>query len=152
MHIKTVKPINFLFFRTITKLSELNKFFHVASELFKEASVRNLTITGPIHWHYQGFEGGDDKPFALEIALPISETPQDYDGQFHFKRTEPFKCVSAVHEGNWMDMTGTYNEIMVFLASQRLKPSGLNRELYINVDFQDPSANVTAVQVGINAA
>lgn len=150
MQVKAVKPINFLFFRTETKISELIKFLPIGQELFKEAVHNNLTITGPVHWHYIGFEGDSNKSFTLEIALPVGEVLEEYDGKFHFKRTEPFKCVSAVHEGNWYDLPKSYGKVFEFIAANKLKPMASNREIYVNADFKDPDANVTEIQIGIS--
>jgi effector-binding domain-containing protein len=147
--IKTVKPINFLLFRTETTVNELNQFFGVAPELFREAVANNLTITGPVHWHYFDFYGDPEKPFTLEIALPVTEVLKDYDGKFHFKRTEDFSCLSLRHEGNWLEIPKSYQRLMEFADAQHLKPLGFNRELYINVDFSHNDANSTEIQMGI---
>jgi effector-binding domain-containing protein len=147
--LKQIKPINFLFYRTETTVGELGNFLPVAGELFKEAYENNLRITGPVHWHYFGFMGDENKPFTLEIALPVAEVIGEYDGKFHFKRTEPFSCVSIIHEGNWLEIPTSYGKLMKFLSKRKLKPKGVNREIYINADFANPEANITEVQLGI---
>ena len=149
MQIKSVKPINFLFYRTETRIAELANLFWVARDLFKEAVSRDLTVTGPVHWHYFGFTGDESKAFTLEIALPIADIPQEYDGRFHFKRTEPFQCVTTTHEGNWLEIPNAYGRLMEFITQQKLTPNAINRELYVNADFKDPEANVTEIQMGI---
>lgn len=146
---RQVKPANFLFFRTETTVRELEKFLPVANELFREAFENTLRITGPVHWHYFGFTGDEAKTFTLEISLPVAEVISEYDGRFHFKRSEPFKCVSLVHEGNWLDIPEGYGRLMQFISKKNLTPTGMNRELYINVDFNNPEANVTEIQMGI---
>lgn len=146
--VKSVQPINFLFFRTETSLHELSKFFDVAPALFAEALKHNLQVTGPIHWHYFGFTDVS-KPFTLEIALPVSETIPGYDGPFHFKRTEVFKCVSVMHDGNWLELGQSYQKLTGHAAALKLMPTGNNREVYVNVDFVNPEANVTEVQLGV---
>lgn len=147
--LRKVKPINFLFYRTETTVEELNKLFWVAPELFKEAVVNNLTITGPIHWHYVGFMGDATKPFILEISLPVAEVLADYDGKFHFKRTEEFKCMSIRHEGNWLEIPASYEKLMEYIKKKSLLPVGVNREIYINADFNFPEANSTEIQLGV---
>jgi effector-binding domain-containing protein len=147
--LKQVKPINFLFFRTETTVSELEKFLPIANELFKEAFENNLRITGPVHWHYFGFTGDMRKAFTLEIALPVAEILNDYDGNFHFKRTEEFKCVSLIHEGSWLELPKSYEKLIGFISKRNLKMNAINREIYINVDFASLEANITEVQVGI---
>jgi len=149
--LKEVKPINFLFFRTETTIPELGNFLSVGQELFAEAFDINLRITGPVHWHYFGFLGDDTKPFTLEIALPVADMIAEYDGKFHFKRTEPFRCVSIIHEGNWLDISRSYGSLMDFTARKRLTPIGVNREIYINADFVNPEANITEIQVGVKS-
>jgi effector-binding domain-containing protein len=147
--VRNVKPINFLFYRTETTIGVLNNFFWVAPELFKEAVINNLTITGPIHWHYVGFMGDTTKSFTLEISLPVAEVLADYDGKFHFKRTEEFKCVTLRHEGNWLEIPTSYEKLMRFVQRESLQPVGVNREIYVNADFNFPEANSTEIQLGI---
>lgn len=149
MLIKEVKPINFLFFRTETKVNDLSRFFPVGQELYEEAAEHKLRITGPIHWHYFGFMGDDNKSFTLEISLPVSDVLEEYDGKFHFKRTEPFKCVSAVHEGAWHDISKSYENLFRLMTEQKLQPLAANREIYVNVDFKNPEANTTEIQIGV---
>lgn len=151
MQVKEVKAITFIYFRTEAVVSTLQNFLPVSKELFREAVKHNLQITGPVHWHYFGFSMDESKPFILEVALPVSEVLSEYDGKFHFKRTEPFKCVAVIHEGAWNDLPSTYNKIAQFISKHKLEPAAVNREIYINADFIFPEANVTEVQFGIHA-
>ncbi len=151
MQIKQVKPINFLFFRTQTRVQELGTFLQVGQELLKEAVQYNLFVTGPVHWHYFDFTGDENQPFTLEIALPVADFPQEYDGRFHLKRTEPFACATAVHEGSWFDIPQTYAKLVEFIGKEKLTAQGVNRELYINADFKNPSGNVTEIQMGVRS-
>lgn len=148
--IKQVKPINFLFHRAEVKISDLINQVPVAKDLFKESVRLELHPSGPIHWHYFGFMGDETKPFTLEVCLPTASIPADYDGAFHFKRTEDFKCVSLLHEGAWHEIPKSYGIIMAFMQQHQLQPTGITRELYINADFANPEANVTEIQMGIN--
>lgn len=150
MQVKEVLPINFIYFRTETTISALQNFLPVSKELYREAVNTNLQITGPVHWHYYDFSMDPSKTFYLEIALPVSEVLSGYDGKFHFKRTQPFKCVSVIHEGAWNELPLTYNKMMQYISKHKLELAGANREIYINADFNFPEANVTEVQLGIN--
>ncbi|MEJ0055711.1 MAG: hypothetical protein WDN75_08720 [Bacteroidota bacterium] len=138
MQIKEIKPINFLFYRTETKVDDLAALAPKAKELFKEAVRLDLHITGPVHWHYFGFTGDLSKPFTLEISLPVADIPADYDGLLHFKRTQPFKSVVVTHEGSWESMLAAYSKVMEFVEKNNLQPSNMNREVYVNVDFTIP--------------
>lgn len=150
MEIKAISPINFLYFRTETKVSELFKFLSTGQELFREAVAQNIPITGPVHWHYFGFTGDPNQTFELEIAVPVGEIPEEYDGKFHFKRTEAFKCISLIHDGNWLEMPKSYGKAIEYMAANNLESNAINREVYINADFKYPEANITEIQIGIN--
>ena len=152
MQIKEIKPINFLFFRTKTRLSELGRYIGiVARELYRDATLNDLEISGPVYWNYIGFTGDVSKEFTLEIGLPIAEIPSQYEGKFRVKREDTFYCVSLFHEGSWFDLPASYENLMNFIEDRQLKSIGLNREIYINMDFNNPSANITEVQIGISA-
>lgn len=149
--IKAVKPLNFLFFRTRTKANELGRFVGIISrQLHRDAALNDLEVTGPSYWNYHGFDGNASKEFTLEIALPVSEMPLEYGGKFKLKRTNPFLCVSMVHYGSWYDMPDAYRKLLDFATGKKLTVSNYNREIYINVDFTDPGANVTEIQIGIS--
>jgi effector-binding domain-containing protein len=147
---KEVLPINFLYHRVEVKVSELIHQVPVAKELFKEAVRLDLHPSGPIHWHYTGFTGDESLAFTLDICLPVASVPNDYDGRFHFKRTDNFKSVSILHEGPWNDIPVSYGELIRFMQEHQLQPAGVTRELYINADFINPASNVTEIQMGIN--
>ncbi len=146
---KEIRPINFLYHRTEVKISHLIDQVPVAKELFKEAVKLDLHPTGPIHWHYIGFTGVASKSFLLEVCLPVATIPSDYDGEFHFKRTENFKTLSVLHEGAWDEIPKSYEILMKCIEKNNYQPIGITRELYINADFTDPNANVTEIQMGI---
>jgi hypothetical protein len=147
--LKEILPANFLFFRKVLTLNEIPEMVPVAKLLFNEAVRLNLHVTGPVHWHYHGFNGDPANPFTLEVALPVAEIPRDYDGGFNFKRTETYKAVSTIHEGDWIEMRTSYDRIFRFLEEHHLSPDGTSRELYINADFGNPKANLTLIQAGV---
>ena len=151
MQIKEVRPINFLYFRTMTKVGELGRFVGIiARELYRDAALNDLEVTGPVYWRYFGFDGNESTEFILEIAVPIGEMPEEYGGKFSLKRSKPFFCLSTIHEGSWYDIPKSYGKLMAFMQAQQLMPGTENRELYINIDFNNPEANSTEIQIGIS--
>jgi effector-binding domain-containing protein len=151
MQIKEVKPINFLHFRTKTRISELGRFVGIiARELYRDATYNDLEVTGPVYWNYFGFDGDESGSFVLEIALPVAEIHSAYNGKFRLKREGSFHCVSTIHEGSWFDLPRSYSMITEFLTAKGLEPCACNREIYLNIDFMNPNANVTEIQIGIS--
>lgn len=150
MQTKQVAPINLLYFSTETKVTDLAQYVGViADRLYKEAVQNNLRITGPCYWLYNGFYGDENATFTLEIALPIENLPQNYTGEFATKSTEHFNCVWAIHEGEWMKIPETYGKLGQYIAQNNLKPSGINREIYIHMDLDAPETMITMIQMGI---
>jgi effector-binding domain-containing protein len=148
MQVKEVHPINFLFHRVETTLGALGQFIPVGQQLFAAAVEHGHFVAGPVHWHYIGFTD-IAKPFTLEIALPVGEIPNDYDGPFQYKRTGSFRCVSYVHEGPWDRMPESYGKMIAYITEHKLSPLAVNRELYINVDMAHPEGNTSEIQIGI---
>ena len=150
MQIKEVKPINFLYFRTITKTGELGRYVGIiARSLYRDAALNDLEVTGPVYWNYFGFEGDEQKSFTLEIALPVAEIPDAYAGKFKFKRTDTFPCLSLIHEGSWYDLPQSYSRLIQYMKEKQILPAVETREVYVNIDFVNPEANITEIQMGV---
>jgi effector-binding domain-containing protein len=58
--------------------------------------------------------------------------------------------VSTLHEGSWMEMPSTYQTLIADLFKFGHSMSGLTREVYLNMDFENPENNNTEIQIGIN--
>jgi len=149
MQITENLPINFLYHRAETTLDGLEKFLPHGQQLLSEAVKYHFPVTGSVHWHYYGFDGSQKTSFTLEVCVPIGAIPEDYDGPFHLKRTENFPCVVETHVGPWLRIPDTYEKIFKFIDQHNLRPTGNNREIYVNVDFKNPQANLTIIQIGI---
>ena len=149
MKIIDALPINFLFHRVTTTLPELPSFASVTQEIIAEAVKLKLPVTGAAHWHYFGLTDMS-KPFTLEISIPVGGVLDGYDGRFHFKRSDVFTALSSIHYGAWEKLPESYNAMFEHINRQGLKTSAVVREIYINVDFENPEANVTELQLGIS--
>lgn len=149
MQVKTIQPMHVLYFETETTLAAILQYVRlIARRLYREAVAHDLEITGPVYWIYEGADGNADTVFKLTIALPINPAPAS-DSEFKQKFLEPFQCISQELQGDWSGLGNVYSEIYMKLGEGNHAPSGQNREIYINMDFQNPAANITEVQVGI---
>ena len=150
MQIKEVRPLTFFYHSVRTTVAGLTaQTGVVAKDLYREAAALGLDVTGPLCWQYVNFDPTPGAEFTLQIALPVAEAKADYAGKFAFQRTGPFRCLSAVHEGDWTQLPGTYQKLFGSLTAENLRPTGLNREVFLTVNFTDPAANVTEVQIGV---
>jgi effector-binding domain-containing protein len=149
MEIKTFNPMKILVFSVETSMIEMMQYVRVkAKELSIEAITKCMEITGPIYWIYKGADGKPDTRFILDICLPVY-CHQDYKGKFELRQFDSFKCVTSVHYGNWQEMGIVYNHLFGEIFANNLKLNGICREMYINIDFDNPENNITEIQVGV---
>jgi effector-binding domain-containing protein len=149
MEVKKFNPITVLYFTRKVTLTGLQEFVRVkARELFKDAIISDLEVTGPVYWIYYGMDGNPQTLFTLEVAIPVTAN-DNYKGEFQIKKLEPFKCLSAWHKGVWGRLPLTYGSLFHEMADRNFIPSGECREIYQHIDFLDEENNLTEVQVGI---
>lgn len=150
MQTKTIQPIHVLCFETRTSLKEILQYVRVeARRLYRDAVRNDLEITGPVYWIYQGADGQADTVFTLTIALPVTPPTHTINSPYQLKQLEAFECVSEDLYGNWDGLVNTYGSLFGEIMSRKLVPSGQNREIYLNMDFENPERNITEVQIGI---
>jgi effector-binding domain-containing protein len=149
METKTFNPLKTLVFSAETSMKDMVKYVRiVAKELCEEAISNSMEITGPIYWIYKGADGKPETRFVLDICLPVFSS-NGYKGKFELRQLESFKCVTSIHYGNWYEMGIVYNHLFGGIFENGLKPNGICREMYLNVDFENPENNITEIQVGV---
>ena len=149
MDIKTIPEQPVIFFSTKTNLIELPKLVgNVALSLYKEAAAQDLLPTGPIAWIYYGADGNPTTEFLLEIALPVNAAPKE-ESVSKYKTLPKFHCAASLHYGGWDKLGVTYQQMAADLQQNGKNFSGIAREQYIYMDFNDPSNHLTEVQLGL---
>ena len=145
MKIKTHPPVTVLYSSHRTTLKELKQLQPVVKDLYTEAA-NNALISGPLYWIYHGADGKPDTEFTLEIAIPIQG--QYSSSKFLTKQLTPFKAVTCLYEGSYDQIYAGYSEILQYIDAHKIPINEESRELYLNVDFQQPENCVTEIQVG----
>ncbi|MBE9466025.1 GyrI-like domain-containing protein [Dyadobacter subterraneus] len=151
MELKKIHPMQVLCFETKTKLSEIGEYVRVVAHKMYQAAVQNdLEITGPVYWIYEGMDGNPETVFSLTIALPITFKEKELsNSDFRLKSLRPFHCATTQHSGDWDKLGESYGTLIPQILSSGLTMSGENREIYLNMDFQNRDANTTEIQIGI---
>lgn len=151
MELKKNFPVQVLCFETRTTLHEMVQYVRVVAYKMYQAAVQNeLEITGPVYWIYEGMNGNPETVFSLTIALPVTFRNKELNNsEFKLKKLETFHCASEQHLGDWSKLGETYDYLIPEIISRDLTMSGQNREIYLNMDFENPEANITEIQVGI---
>lgn len=151
MQIRTIQPIHVFYFEVETTLLDMTQYVRTkAKQLYRDAISNHLEITGPVYWIYKGADGQPQTPFTLTIALPIAEkTPTITDSEFKIKTLNTFRSVSQIHNGDWNKLGETYYRIFSEISLNEPALSGENREIYLNMDFENPEGNITEVQIGL---
>lgn len=151
METKNINPMHVLYFSTETKITDLAQYVQVIGKrLKKDAEAQSLKITGDQSWMYYDFTGEPDALFTLEIAFPIESLPETYKGEFAVKTLEEYKCLATKHEGDWMQIPNTYGKLMNYVKENSIQPKTNSREIYTNVDMENPENNTIEIQLGIN--
>lgn len=147
MTIRTNPPLTLLYSSHQTTIQQLEQFVGtVMKELYSEAAA-NTIVSGPVYWLYHGMDGKPDTVFTLDIALPIQGRYKS--SRFAIKELPAFKSLTYTHEGPWNQLPLTYAEMMQHIEANKLPLRDECREMYVNIDFQNPENNITEVQVGI---
>jgi effector-binding domain-containing protein len=150
MTIKDIKPFKTLCFTCQTSLAEVGKYVRIkAREIHQSAIDNHFEITGPVYWIYEGMDGNPATQFQLQICVPVF-TKSSFQGPFEIKEFSNFRCISEIHNGRWTEMYKTYGEIIGNALQQGKTLTGISREIYINMDFENPDNNITEIQIGIN--
>lgn len=146
MQLKDAPSLTTLAFSTQTTLRDLNPFVRtVARQLYREAVRLDLEITGPIIWQYDGVDGNPETVFQLDIVLPIQSIQGQPAEGLVFKKIDGWKSASTEHLGSWDKLPATYGPFMGGLVQSGYPIGPLSREVYVNMDFENPTNNVTLI-------
>lgn len=119
---------------------------NIPNELMAKAAELGLEVTGSQIWDYHGADGRPDTKFKMKICVPVKEAKGD-PGKFSFEELPEITCISETHKGPWNQLGNTYHRIFGEMSRKKLAPTGANREIYINCDFENEENNITEVQV-----
>lgn len=148
MQIKTHPPVTVLYSRHQTTITQLEQFVGtVMKDLCAEVIQHDALISGPVYWVYHGMDGKPDTVFTLEIAIPIQGIFQP--SRFAIKELPAFKALAYTHHGAWEQLPAAYGQIFQQIDARKIPINEECREMYINIDFQQPANNITEVQVGV---
>ena len=147
MQIKAHPPVTVLYSTQQVTIKQLGDFAGLIKELYSEAVHKDAFVSGPLYYIYHGADGNPDTVFTLEIALPIQGNI--HSSKFPIKRLAPFLAITYRHDGPWEQLGSTYGQIMQYVDASKIPLNEECRELYFNMDFENPENNVTEVQVGV---
>lgn len=119
-----------------------------ARELYRDAAAQNLEVTGPVYWIYTGMDGNPNTVFKLDIVLPVTR-PETYTGAFSVTQVDSIKCLFTTHFGSWEKLPETYGMLFREIGQKGYVPTGICREMYVHMDFDNPQNDATEVQIGI---
>lgn len=150
MEKKVVQPMTVIKYSMETTMSTLiQDIGTIPCELEAKIIELGLEATGPHTWVYFCCDGSADKPFILDIAVPVKEEKGNA-GKFKFERLPKFQCVVTEHKGPWSDLAKTYEKFVPEVLANGLQMSGFSREIYHFIDPENQKNCVTEIQIGIN--
>lgn len=151
MIIKKTPTMQFFCTTEETSIKELSKYVRVkALEIYKEAIISGLEVTGPLYWIYYGMDGIPETRFNLEIGIPIQQKKEVNNG-FICKTIDSMECSTLIHNGSWNNLPQSYALLIGELIKSGRVLKGITREIYINIDFDNPNNNITEIQLGLKS-
>lgn len=149
MERKKVEKTNVLMYSLTSTLKTIaNDCGQVSMDIEAKAKELGLEITGSQIWSYHGVDGNPDTRFKLDICLPIKEVKGD-PRIFKFTQLPEINCLSEMHKGSWSQFSNTYRRMFGEMSRKGMIPTGVNREIYLNCDFEDDGNNLTEIQIEI---
>ena len=150
MQIKANPPVTVLYSTHQVTIKQLGELGQTIKDLYAEAVKNDVFISGPLHFIYHGCDGNPDTVFTLEIAVPVQGAVNS--NKFQVKQLQPFQAITYLHDGPWEQLPESYTQIMKFVDDKKIPLNEEARELYLNMDFENPENNITLVQVGVYEA
>lgn len=147
---KIVQPRTYFFYRTSTTLRKLTGVAEKeVGDLLKEANRLGLESAGPMEFVYFDCSDDLDKPFTLDIALPVKTEATNYSQKYAFRTAGPFKCLSTNFYGDLKNIGKEYDAIFIEVIAKKIPVSNEVREVYLNYVEMAAPENVTEIQVGM---
>lgn len=129
---------------------EPDRLFMAFGELFGELAER-LAIAGvtPIGPAWSLYERSDDSGITIHAALPVAPGATVSDGVVEIIDRPDTDVVSTVHLGDVAQMGAAYAALMEWLEANGLSPAGGSAEISLVWQPDNPTANVTELQLAI---
>jgi effector-binding domain-containing protein len=86
-------------------------------------------------------------PHYLEIWLPVKK--KDKAAIKTYKVVEPYRCLTHIHKDGLELMGEAWGEFGKLAQGKKTESTGQDREVYLNLDFENPKLNVIELQMGI---
>jgi hypothetical protein len=114
--------------------------------LEKLAKENGLKAAGPIENAYWNMSV-KGVPHILEIWLPVNE-----NGNLSlaaYKSIEPYKCLTFDYTDSLEHIGEAWGEFGRLASEKKIKSTAHDREVYVNLDFENPKENRIELQMGI---
>jgi effector-binding domain-containing protein len=151
MEIKNVDPKTVFYHREKATLKTISDIANrEIPKLMEEAQKLRLQEVAPMEFHYFGCDDDPEAEFDVEIAMVVEKPVEAYDGKYHFKSTDAFKCATTLHKGNINTIGKTYEAFMPEIFKSGAQLGSETREVYTVWESPESDKNITEIQVGLN--
>lgn len=131
-----------------TTLNEIGQYVgDVPMQMMETVKEAGGTMAGPQVWQYVGADGNMDTKFQLTIAVPLTEQIDALKESI--KELESMECCTIMHRGAWSELKGSYQKVIEEIMAAGKQPGSICREVYHQVDFEEPANNITEIQMSV---
>jgi hypothetical protein len=145
---KTVKPFLFLHGTAETDFPGIAETGgKIMDGLDKYVKAREIKVVGPVIWMYDHIGGGKVK---LRAGVPVAGVTRAGQG-FSVRKQAAWPCVSTLYAGSMKKIPKAWDEFTEAVREIGLTPINKNREVYLKWIGFDSKANLTELQVAVQA-
>jgi effector-binding domain-containing protein len=151
MRVRTMGAATFAYIEVETTSDRLGDAIGEALPKLDEASDSGKAkIAGPFGLYYpKGAHVQPDKQLPVQIGHIVREGSTGGGGDVKIRKTEPFKCATAVYTGPVAEIGQSYQKLFPAISAAGLKPSGEEREFTLYFESVESPNNVLLIQVGV---
>ncbi len=149
MNIETTPAKTYLLSRHTIRFSEMMQIADKAVDaIYAEVKNRGLEPAGKIEFIYHNFS--QDKPFLLEIGIPVADATESADEKFAVVKRPEFRNINHIHNGGMSSLMATYDLLFAEIGAKAMPYNGEVREVYTIFSHPEAGDNVTEIQIGLN--
>ena len=149
VRVKETAPRSYLCLKKELKIAEMGEFaVEAITQLVEKATELKLGQGGPVMFTYFNFMGDPNQTFTAEVGLPVYKTEIGKVTGPYVRKTEKFKCASAIFQGP-LSKIGEAWQSFVGTAMTKGEPTGESRELYLYFETRDSPNNIVELQMGL---
>ena len=149
MRVQTFRPTPFFYASTQTTMAEIGPAAdRIMASLHAATREGHAMGAGPPIFIYHGMTEELNKPFELQVGLPVPPDTKPY-GEFKVRTLDAFHCATVIYSGPVESLGKAYDKLIGQMLEAHLSPGNESREIYFFWEGPESPNDALQVQIGI---